>query len=230
MQDIKNGQTGIKNGQTNAFSITEPRIVTLSGENVLPPSESPQVFFKESIAQKVDEEGRQNQYILVLDDILPSFIKLTLKKCTLDAHECLNGNSKVVFKVDHLDESRIIVFSAATLKDTQIEYATAVKDDCDENNLKNASSKSPATSNDIQTISGEISKLSFQCLNYDDGVMTKSKDTCPTYPLDVHRFKIEHEGVIKIVTVYNSTFKTSVCYKINSGNFLSVIKLLFKFL
>jgi len=201
----------IENGETNVLRVTEARIVT-------PSDKISRVFFKESIAydQRADKDGTQTQYILISEKSEQKVKKLTLipKAPNLP----VKIDMIVVFKIDHSDESRIIVFSAATLEDTQINYATAREVAYNEHRLKSKSGSRHSTAIK-EAISREITELGFQCLEYDDDVMTESKDRCPTNPQTNHSIKINYRSAERTVTVYSSTFNTSVCYELDWEEF-----------
>jgi len=191
--------------------VSETRIVTLSGENS-------KVFFNQSIAYdyEADSSEMYDQYILVPENSEQKVKKLTLIKKAPNSP--VETDLIAVFKKDHLDKSRIIAFSAATLEETQINYATAQEVAYDKHRLKSKSGSRHSTAIE-EAISRKITELGFQCLEYDDDVMTKSKDTCPTNPQTNHSIKINYRSAERTVTVYSSTFNTSVCYELDWEEF-----------
>jgi len=175
------------------------------------------LFFEQSIAldtATTNEGTAYTQYILVSENSEKKVKKFTLIKKAPSKPDLI-----VVFKKDHLNSNRIIAFSAATLEDTQINYATAQKVYCNKDSFKSKSGSHNVRTEIKDAINGEISKLGFKCLKYDDGVMTESKDRCPTNPQTNHSFKINYKDAERTITIYNSTFNTSVCFELGWEEF-----------
>ena len=172
------------------------------------------VFFKQSIAcDKTinNTDGTYIQYILVSHGSNYRIRKLSLKAESPNLDVNIN---LIVFKEDNLNNNRIIVFFADSNDDTNIRYAVAQQVDC--TNFKNAGSNFL----DLSEIKNALDKtaLNIKCLTYDSSFSTTKEDTCSKIPNNSHNITITHENVRKKVAVYNSTWKTSVCYKV-FGNF-----------
>ena len=187
------------------------------------------VIFTQSIAIKItinsyDSDERYIQYILV-----SSNSGLNIKKVSLEhASPNLLGNSNpiIVTKQFSTYDHKVIVFFATDLNDKSISYTLTEQFECNADNFKKAIADSSLEPNQIQDAIGLIG-LKFDCLIYDrSDDITRTNDPCPETPNNPHYIQINPEGIH--VAVYNSTWRTSVCYKI--GNYcLNFFKFLFIF-
>ena len=194
----------IADGQTNALQVTEPRILS---------KEDNKIFFKESIAfnnETINKTDRSyTQYILVSNGSKHSMRKLLLKA------EAPNSDVNIrliIFKEDNLKKNRIIVFFADSNDDPNIRYAIAQQVSCNEANFKNASADSLNSKEIKNALDGTT--LNIKCLDYGSGFPATEQDTCPKSPENPHEITITHGDATQKVAVYNSTWRSSVCYEI----------------
>ena len=200
----------IANGQANTLQVSKPRIL---------PGENSKIFFEESIAYNAtnktitETDGTYTQYILVSNGSNHSIRKLLLKA---EAPNSDVNISLIIFKEDNLTKNRIIVFFADSNDDPNIRYATAQQVGCNETNFKNASADSLDPKEIKNALDGTT--LDIKCLTYNSSFQTTEQDICPKSPKNPHEITITHGDATQKVAVYNSTWKSSVCYKI-LGNF-----------
>ena len=207
----------IENRRTNALLVlvTEPRIVTLSGE-------SSRILFKESIAYNVVisvEEGTQIQYILISAGSSYEIKRLTLRKCTLNAVQCMKGKSRFVFKIDHVEKDKVIVFfQSASEVPNEIGYTIAdILQPCAAENLL-AKNSVELNQNDIAALVEAINEIAelYCAIDLSASIRDLGDDSCPEVPKTAVTTVISN----KTVAIFPSNLKSKICYAIEVGNFL----------
>ena len=205
----------IENGRTNALPVSEPRIVTPSGE-------SSRILFKESIGYHVREsikEGTEIQYILISAGSTYNIERLTLKMCTLSAVECVRGKSKVVFKIDHIRKGKLIVFfDTPPIWSNIIGYIILNEKPCTAWNLFAKNSSETLNQGEKADLVEVIKKVGeLYCASYPSASVTGlSDDSCPDVPKTPVKTRISN----KTVAIFSSTLKSKICYAFVVGNFL----------
>ena len=205
----------IGNGQTNAFPITETRIVTPSGE-------SSRILFKESIAYNEIEsirEGTEIQYILYSAGSSYKIKRLTLRKCTFSAIQCVNGKSGFVFKIDHVKKNKVIVFfQPASEVPNEIGYTIVdLLPTCEAENLLAKNSSEILNQIEIAALVEAINEnREFYCASYPSSSVTELDDSCPDVPKTAVTTVISD----KTVAIFSSNLKSKICYAFVVGNFL----------
>ena len=203
----------IENGRTNVLPVTEPRIVTPSGG-------SSRILFKESIAyDQRGEEGTEIQYILISAVSTYNIKRLTLRKCTLDAVQCVNGKSKVVLEIDHFKKDKVIIFFESTFGvPNEIGYTIAdILQPCAAENLL-AKNSVELKQNEKDALVEVIKKNeNFNCVSdLSASIRDLGDDSCPDVPKTAVTTRISD----KTVAIFSSTSKSKFCYAFEAGNFL----------
>ena len=169
-------------------------------------------WLSRSIAIKLEIDNsleRYSQYILVESDLGRNIKKLSLKYASPNL--LVNSNPIIATK-KHPNENSVAVFFGTDLNEKIISFTSARQSVCNADNLKNAIANSPLDTNQIQDAIGRFG-LTFYCLRYqrsDD--ITRTNDPCPETPNNPHYIQI-NPGDIQ-VAVYNSTWRSSLCYSI----------------
>ena len=173
------------------------------------------LFFEQSIALDTathNEGAAYTQYILIRNKKVK---KLTLRENN-DGPIDLNNKIKV-FKIDHLDKSRLIVFFPAETE-VEINYKTVQMQTCTADNLlaKNSfetlSQSEKAALVEVIHKYGKLYRASYPSAS----VTGLSDDSCPEVPKTLVTTRISN----KTVAIFSSTLKSKICYAFVVGNFL----------
>lgn len=181
------------------------------------------IFFSESIAfdTRKDINEPYTQYVLATNDFNQGKT-LTLNENSDDGELNLNDNNKKFsIKIDHLDKTKIIVFSGAA-NDPIINYRIVEMQICSESNLLATNPSETLSAEEKQDlITKNQENQNFSCADYSSASITGiSEDICPDVPANPITTLIVRSTAILNVTTYSSTLKSKMCYKFEVGNFI----------